>query len=103
MNEIRIDNRQTGRTTRMLDAARKALQEGKTVTVIMANLREVQRALRLMEGEDKTKLCITTEKMARIEWQTGRPYGCRGEFATFMDHFCYEPGGQSVKPQTWKE
>jgi len=92
-------NRQTGRTTRMLEAAVKAASEGRAVYVIMADDAEVQRAKRIlirilsprMVAIDwKCPLGISVEPMRNWEPLTEMPRGAHPNCRLFVDHYAIE-------------
>ena len=101
-----MDNRRTGRTTRMLEEAISVAKEGKYVIVVGANAEQaksLQAQAATMAGEEMTATKIYIDggpgqitfescQMNRqpFDWQSLRLQGAFPTIPTFMDHFAFE-------------
>jgi hypothetical protein len=82
--------RYTGRTTRMLEHAKKLDREGRAVYVVVANMNEILRVERLL-GADIGGIKVETEtSLGNLDWQTMRMLGAHPNCVVLVDHFVIE-------------
>jgi hypothetical protein len=84
--------RQTGRTTRMLDEAKKLAKDGRAVYVV-ADSKQQAYYIRKMAGEDGEKLGIKFESiggLSNFDWDTMRTRGSHPNCVFLLDHFVIE-------------
>lgn len=82
--------RQTGRTTRMLEHAKKLSSEGRAVYVVADNQREVQRlTIELGEGKHGIKV-ETPESLGNLDWKTMTLRGAHPNCVVLCDHHTIE-------------
>lgn len=85
----RMKDRQTGRTTRMIQAAVKAAINGSKVHIIVHSLREVDRIRRVLHDMHASALDISVSPPADPWWSdddTLRPRGVHPDAKVFIDH-----------------
>jgi hypothetical protein len=83
--------RRTGRTSRMLDAARLVAQKGREVYVIAASLSHAD-ALRRMLGSDAKGIKVECADGigAKLDWATMKLRGHLVHHVVFVDHYTIE-------------
>lgn len=82
--------RQTGRTTRMLEHAKKLSGEGRAVYIVADNRREVRRlTIELGEGNHGIKV-ETPESLGNLDWQTLTLRGAHPNCVVLCDHHTIE-------------
>jgi hypothetical protein len=81
--------RGTGRTTRMLDHAKRLEMEGLAVYVIAANPTEVMRLRGLLPTQTSIKV-ETPDSCRYLDWQTLMLRGTHSNCRVLVDHFAIE-------------
>lgn len=83
-------NRASGRTTRMLEHAKKLSAEGRAVYVVADNQREVNR-LTIQLGADNHGIKVETpESLGNLDWQRMTLKGAHPNCAVLVDHHAIE-------------
>ena len=87
--------RQTGRTTRMLEEAKRLTREGRAVYVIAANKNEQLRIAKLLGNENpyNNEFGIkieTPDTPGNFNWETLSLIGAHPRCAVLVDHFAIE-------------
>lgn len=79
-----------GRTTRMLEDARRLKDEGKAVYVMAANARHA-KALREQFGDKNNSVKFETpDSLSNFDWRTFRLPGAHPNCVVLVDHFAIE-------------
>ena len=82
--------RGTGRTTRMLEHAKKLAREGRAVYVIADNTRDMRR-LEILCGESKLGIKFETPSTpGNFEWEAMRLRGAHPNCVVLVDHWAIE-------------
>ena len=85
------NKRQTGRTSRMLESARRVAQEGRGVYVIAAHQRHAHE-LRHMLGSDADRIKVETAHGIgqSLDWHTLTLRGAHRNCVVLVDHYTIE-------------
>lgn len=78
--------RQTGRTTRMFEAAKAVAESGKAVTVLMKDQASVDNWLKLGWGVPGLEIINMRAKEDRVDWKNLKMTDHRANNVLFIDH-----------------
>lgn len=84
---------QSGRTTRMLAAAAKAIKEGKRVIVIAADTKQIvllDAQMRREHGIRTAEYKCTTAESCHFDWRERRCFADGLTYTYFIDHYAIE-------------
>lgn len=81
--------RGTGRTTRMLEHAKKLVDEGRRVWILVYHTSEILR-IRSQLGTSDQRIQITTPELARFDWKAMRIQGLDPNTVILIDHHAIE-------------
>jgi hypothetical protein len=93
LTDIFTAGRQTGRTSRMIDAAVEQAENGHHCYVVCASQREVVRlnqAIASRECSHPERVHVIPAHNARIDWNDLRVYGASFGEQTYFDHYALE-------------
>jgi hypothetical protein len=82
--------RRTGRTTRMLEEAKRLDAEGKAVYIVVANQREVDRILDLLGPDYPSIKAETVSSLCNFHWEDMRLRGAHPNCVVLADHYAIE-------------
>ena len=82
--------RRTGRTTRMLEHARKLSGQGRSVYVVAANQHEADRLKKLIGDGDHGIKVETSWSLGNFDWDTLTLLGAHPNCVVLVDHYAIE-------------
>lgn len=91
---------QSGRTTRMLEAAMQEIQRGKQVFIVMANQPEVTRVRNILvreHGLSPYVFKIGTAQSLNLDWKTRKLVYYKNA-SVFIDHYAIQTYLQDLMP-----
>jgi hypothetical protein len=87
--------RRTGRTTRMLEEAKKLAEGGRAVYIVAANKKHQLQLAKLL-GDGNPYSCVsgikveTENSLSNFDWETLSLKGAHPNCVVFVDHFAIE-------------
>ncbi len=85
-----MDNaRATGRTTRMVEEAKRAAKAGKRVMILVGNAVETTR-IRTLIGRGRLGIKVRLFSDCNFDWRRFEHIGMRDDVEILMDHHCIE-------------
>lgn len=87
---MKTDQRQTGRTTRMLEHARELSKQRRAVYIVAANEQHADMLRRELGDEPHGIEVETEESIGNLDWQTMTMRGAHPNCVLLVDHYAIE-------------